>query len=296
MNGPRSGSSFYLAARLLPASVRHDAVALYGFCRRVDDLADEAAEVAYARRQLDAVRDALMTRDAKMEPEVMELAERRSVPLDVLLELIDTVETDLGDVRIPDHRALMDYCYGVAGTVGVAMCAVLGANSEVAIDPAIDLGVAMQLTNIARDVLEDAERGRIYLPATWLDGQVTPAALVRGDRRARHVAHDAAVRLIELSERLYMRADHGMSHIPRASRPAIQVAARMYRAVGRRTVELGPERYWHSRARLGLGSRLAALASAAVALVRTAVPAAGIRSAPPRFARLSVSSSRPGGR
>ncbi|MEO1083451.1 MAG: squalene/phytoene synthase family protein, partial [Acidobacteriota bacterium] len=238
--GLRSGSSFFVAARLLPAAVRRDSTALYAFCRRVDDLADDATDVAAARLELGRVRRALMDGDRDAEGEILDLVSRRRVPLDALIRLIDTVESDLGEVRIDDDRALMDYCYGVAGTVGVAMCAVLGADHRRALSPAVDLGTAMQLSNIARDVLEDAERGRVYLPA---NGVALSAEAIRvGEPSARRRAYAAAVELVERSERLYDRADQGMRYIPLPSRPAILAAARAYRALGRRVRQLGPER------------------------------------------------------
>lgn len=287
MNGPRSGSSFFIAARLLPTAIRRDAVSLYSFCRRVDDLADNAPDSQLARCHLEDVRLALECRDHSQEGDVLDVVERCGVPIHALLQLVDTVESDLGEVRMLNRRALIDYCYGVAGTVGVAMCAVLGVGGatceEEGLQAAIDLGVAMQLNNIARDVLEDAERGRLYIPLTWVDANVTPQALVDGDTSARQGAYRAIVELVRQAERLFCRADLGMHHIPWASRPAILAAARAYRGLGRRILEVGPDDYWRGKVRLGRRARLAAFGSAMSALLttRSRSPRAIIRATEP---------------
>ncbi|MEM9556164.1 MAG: phytoene/squalene synthase family protein [Acidobacteriota bacterium] len=250
MSAPRSGSSFALAARLLPADVREDALALYSFCRQVDDLADLSTDRDAARRELEVVRRALLAEPA---PEavggvpvgtIRRLAARRGVPLEPLVDLVDTVAGDLGPVRIATRADLLDYCYGVAGTVGVAMAAVLGVRSMAALHPAIDLGIAMQLCNIARDVVDDAARDRLYLPLDALGDGVTPQRLLAGDPAARAAAWDATRGLLALADELYRRADRGLPAIPLRSRPAIVLAARGYEEIGRELLRGGGDAAW----------------------------------------------------
>ncbi|MEL7059958.1 MAG: phytoene/squalene synthase family protein [Acidobacteriota bacterium] len=272
MSGPRAGSSFTLAARLLPADVARDAVTLYGFCRRVDDLADLATDPAAARRHLRAVRQALATGDSQSEAEILELIDRRQVPITSLLHLVDAVESDLGSVRIADLDELLAYCHGVAGTVGEAMCAVLETRSPRALEPARELGIAMQLTNIARDVVEDAERGRRYLPRTLLGADLEPADLAGRDATvasvaaAREAAWPAVLGLLGRAEHFYRRADQGLRFIPWRSRPAILIAARTYEEIGRCLRARGPQRYWQSRCALSTADRCRAVGRAALAL------------------------------
>ena len=158
--------TFHWSARLLPADRRDDAAVVYAFCRLVDDTADEAPTAAVAAAALDRLAAELEGR-AEPRPLVaafLDTAARRGLPLDAARELLAGVRSDLGVVRIADDDALLVYCYRVASTVGLLMCGVLGVRERDALPFAVDLGVAMQLTNICRDVAEDAGRGRVYLP------------------------------------------------------------------------------------------------------------------------------------
>ncbi|MDB4948643.1 MAG: phytoene/squalene synthase family protein [Gemmatimonadetes bacterium] len=226
--------TFHLASRFLPPATRDDAAVVYAFCRLVDDTADEAADAGDAARALDRLA-AEVRGDADARPLVAELraaAARLGLPLGSALELIAGVHGDLGPVRVADDAELLRYCYRVASTVGLMMCAVLGVASEDALPHAVDLGIAMQLTNIARDVAEDAARGRVYLPAARLRAAgVDVEALVRGRADAAGVAA-AVAGVVALAETYYRSADGGMRDIPPRCRPAILVAARVYRAIG----------------------------------------------------------------
>lgn len=162
--------SFRLASHFLPVDARLDAAVVYAFCRHVDDVVDEARDRASATSALDAVRAQL---DGRAPPEPLvatldEVAARTGMVRAAALELVDGVGTDLHEVLLTNDRGLLRYCYGVASTVGLMMCGVLGVRERAAHAFAVDLGVAMQLTNICRDVAADAAMGRVYLPATRL--------------------------------------------------------------------------------------------------------------------------------
>lgn len=228
------GRTFSLAARFLPVDRRDDAAVLYALCRYIDDLADEATDVASARRALAGVR-AQLRGDAPADGPVaawLEVEARRGVAREPLDALIVGVESDLEPVRIPDDPALIVYSYRVAGTVGLLMCGVLGVDAPAAAPLAVDLGVAMQLTNICRDVREDAARGRVYLPADRLRRAGTsPEAILDGSAPPAAVA--AVVReLLAEADRRYARGERGLRYLPRRCRFAIRVAARLYRAIG----------------------------------------------------------------
>ena len=158
----RHGRSFHFAGRLLGPVDGARAARLYGFCRHVDDLADtaktrEAGAAALARTAL-AVRER-----RPLGPETadfLDLMDETGMDARAPLALIEGVSSDLDEVRIADEAALIDYAYSVAGVVGLMMCDVLEVDDPSAYPFAIDLGVAMQLTNIARDVGADAALGR----------------------------------------------------------------------------------------------------------------------------------------
>ncbi len=242
----QDGRSFALAGRLLPQSMRDDAAIVYAFCRLVDDAADEAPNRAEALIALDALQAELEGRVPRrpLVAAVCAVFARREVPEEAATELLRGVRGDLGDragaLTVADDAELLRYAYRVAGTVGLMMCGVLGVRDREAWAGAIDLGVAMQLTNIARDVRADAALGRVYLPRTRLLAHgVTPEELLACTPEAAPSDVRLAVRavvgeLLALAERYYRSADAAMAAIPLRPRLAIAAAARIYRAIGPR--------------------------------------------------------------
>jgi len=226
--------TFALAGRFLGPARRDEAAVVYAFCRLVDDLVDEATDLASGSAALAQV-EAELQGHAPARPLVAVFAELMAeygVDRGVALELIAGVRSDSGPVALADDAALLRYCYRVAGTVGLMMCGVLGVRDPVAAPFALDLGVAMQLTNICRDVAEDARRGRVYLPASRLARAGTgPADLLDG-AAPRPALAAVVLDLLALADRHYASADLGMRFIPWRSRLAILVAARVYRAIG----------------------------------------------------------------
>ena len=228
------GRSFYWARHLLGARHAARATRLYRFCRYVDDLADDASSVEEAAQALAALGDAIKCQHAvsPLVADMLELMRECGIDAAVVLELIDGVRTDLGSVRFADENALLRYCYQVAGTVGVMMCGVLDVADQAAFYHAIDLGIAMQLTNICRDVAEDAALGRRYLPAS-LVGHCEPSVLEEPDRRLRPVVDATIAALLARAETYYRSGEAGLPYLPAGARAAILVAARLYRAIGR---------------------------------------------------------------
>jgi len=164
-----SGSSFYYSFRFLPAERRRAITALYAFCREVDDAVDECSDPLVARAKLAWWRAEVATLDAgrPSHPVTQALAAARSkfnLPTEQLQEIIDGMEMDLEHSRYPDFKALHLYCYRVASVVGLLAAEIFGYGDRRTLKYAHDLGLAFQLTNIIRDVGEDARRGRIYLP------------------------------------------------------------------------------------------------------------------------------------
>ena len=246
----RAGRSFHWAARLLPPAVARDAAVLYAFCRDVDDLGDSAADEVEAAAALDVIA-ADLDRGTSARPEVaafLDLAARRHVPLAAAQGLVAGVRDDLAAPLVADAAALVRYAYRVAGTVGLMMCPILGVRATWATPFAVDLGIALQMTNIARDVVEDAKRGRRYLPASDLGADLPPAALVAPDPATAQRAFAGVCRLLDRAEVYRRSAERGLRAIPLPARLAILTAGRVYAGIGTRVRALGPADYWHTRA------------------------------------------------
>jgi phytoene synthase len=230
----RHARSFRLAARFLPAEARDDAALLYAFCREVDDAADECADPEEGATRLAALERGLAGEPggAAAAAHVRALARRRQVPLSAAYDLIEGARTDLGRVRMADDAALLRYAYLVAGTVGSMMCSLLGARHERARRRAIDLGIAMQITNVCRDVAEDAARGRVYLPATRLEAAGSSAGALLDGTAPRDAVAEVVRDLLALADRYYASADVGAADLPPRARLAVLTASRVYRAIG----------------------------------------------------------------
>jgi len=183
----QSGSSFYYSFRLLPPSRRRAITALYAFCREVDDVVDEVKDPDVARIKLAWWRGEISAAYAgtpqhpvaqALQPVVAEFA----LPETLLQDVIDGMQMDLERARYVDFAELETYCHKVAGVVGILSAQIFGYTDPATRGYARDLGIAFQLTNIIRDVGEDARRGRIYLPQDELKRYgVAPSQLLRGD-------------------------------------------------------------------------------------------------------------------
>ncbi len=165
-----SGSSFYYSFLFLPIPRRQAITALYAFCREVDDIADECSDIQLARTKLAWWRTEIANLYAgnPQHPVTQALADGvrdYNLAEEHFLEIIDGMEMDLDQNRYRDFKELQLYCYRVASVVGLLSVAIFGYNDRKTLKYAHDLGLAFQLTNIIRDVGEDARRGRIYLPA-----------------------------------------------------------------------------------------------------------------------------------
>lgn len=231
----RHGRSFHFASKLLDPQTAMRSARLYRFCRYVDDLADNADDRKLARARLDDI-SSMLTSGIASDPIVADflaLSSECRIETAPALELLRGVRSDLELVRIADEAELLQYCYRVAGTVGLMMCGVLGVRDTRAYPFAIDLGIAMQLTNIARDVAEDAAQGRRYLPASML-GDVEPIEIEQPDNELRIQLATSVDALLELAEHFYVSGQRGLVFLPDRARLGIRVAARVYRRIGMR--------------------------------------------------------------
>ena len=176
-----SGSSFYYSFLFLPPERRRAIMALYAFCREVDDIVDECRDLSIASTKLTWWRQEI-DRVASGQPQhpagqALQAAGRRfNLSAEQLLEIIDGMEMDLQQPRYADFKSLALYCYRVASVVGLLAAEIFGFQDRQTLKYAHDLGMAFQLTNIIRDIGEDARRGRIYIPLDELARFEVPAA------------------------------------------------------------------------------------------------------------------------
>lgn len=260
------GRSFHWARRLLGAVHADRATRLYGFCRRVDDLADETQSPDAARAALFALGQSLRA-GASRDPltaDTIRLLRDCQIDPAIPLELIRGVAGDLLPVRVADEAELLRYCYRVAGTVGLMMSAALDVTDPRALPHAIDLGIAMQLTNLCRDVREDALADRRYLPAS-LVGELDPARLAEPVEADQPMVRNAVATLLDLADIYYRSGEDGLAYLPTNARGSILVAARVYRAIGGRLRRRGCD-YWSSRAWVTMGGKAVITVGALAAL------------------------------
>jgi phytoene synthase len=253
----KGSKSFSLAAKLFDPEVRDAAIFLYGWCRYCDDQVDDAGAVgrgAEMERRLEALRNKTLSAfsaEPQREPvfiALQHIVHRYGIPSHYALELIKGMEMDVSNVRYRTLTELRLYCYRVAGTVGLMMSHVMGLRDERALQHAADLGIAMQLTNIARDIVEDAAMGRIYLPLEWLDEagiDYDPAGMVAAPAQRDKLAI-LTNRLLGEAERYYRSGDAGLWHLSFRSACAVAAARQVYAEIGHLLLRRGA-RAWDQR-------------------------------------------------
>lgn len=245
--------SFAQAAALFPRETRAGAYLLYAWCRHCDDVIDgqelghgrEELAPAEQRRRLDGLY--AQTRSALAgEPQgdpvfaaFQAVAQRYAIPPEPALALIDGFAMDVEGRAYRTLDELLLYCWRVAGVVGVMMARVMGVTDEPTLRRAGDLGLAFQLTNIARDVIDDAANGRVYLPHDWLgEAGLTPDQVA--DRAHRPAVFAVARQLLEAAEPYYASARVGVARLPFRSAWAVASARCVYREIGRTLLRQGP--------------------------------------------------------
>jgi len=238
----KHGKSFYWASFFLPKRNKDAATKLYSICRFFDDLADDNNE--------DQTK--ILTGEFKkicddLSHPINEFFTSHNLSIKILGDLVDGLVKDQTDVRIKNEKELIQYAYQVAGTVGLMMSPLIMVNNNKANKHAIDLGIAMQLTNIARDIYEDALMNRIYLPQDWISNTDISELTDISSNKDLIQIKSAIKRLILLSETYYKNGFAGMRYIPLKTRLAIFFAAKIYRAIGQK---IKKNRYEYSYKRI----------------------------------------------
>ncbi len=256
----RTGSlSFHAASRCLPARVRDPALALYAFCRVADDEVDEGHDKARAvlslRDRLEQIYDG-RPRNAPADRAFAGVVEAFEMPRALPEALLEGLAWDAVGRRYDNLSGVMDYSARVAAAVGAMMCVLMRVREADALARACDLGLAMQLTNIARDVGEDARAGRLFLPLDWLREEgVDPEALLRTPEPSEGVRRVTA-RLLTQADKLYRRSEAGIARLPLSCRTGIFAARHIYAGIGRQVAGAGFDSVTR-RARTGKGQKMA---------------------------------------
>lgn len=235
--------SFAFASRLLPRDVRDRAVAVYAWCRRADDAIDLAGQtdqrqaLALLRSELEEVYAGRALDDPTLQMFQGAVQERR-IPRRYPEDLLLGMEMDVQGRRFESTEPLLHYCYCVAGSVGLMMCHVMGVKRDAATRNAAHLGMAMQLTNICRDVHEDWERDRLYIPDSVLARCGLSGLATRLGEPFPEDAKDAVARaiseLLDEADRYYMSGDEGLAALSWRCSLAIRTARRVYSSIGDR--------------------------------------------------------------
>ncbi|MGL4198150.1 MAG: phytoene/squalene synthase family protein, partial [Allorhizobium sp.] len=224
----RGSKSFHLASLLLPAPTRLAARALYAFCRHSDDLIDDPRSGMPALTRLRQRLDLIYAGDPApfaCDRAFARVVQEHAIPKPVVEALLDGFAMDLEGRRHQTIEDVKAYATCVAASVGLMMACVMGVRDRAALARAADLGIAMQLTNIARDVGEDARNGRLYLPIAWLDEQGVDADAFLRDPRYSPAIGAVVQRLLDEAARHYRLGHAGIQSLPKPCRRAIRTAA-----------------------------------------------------------------------
>ena len=209
----KHAKSFYWASFFLSKEIFFKCSSLYNFCRTLDDLADDKSKLDYKKKKFFKFKEDFLNKNFEnpIIKDMWSIIESENISQKVVIDLFDGVETDLQEkVQITSKKDLLIYSYRVAGTVGLMMSKILKVKKKEAFKGAIDLGIAMQLTNIARDVNEDKNRKRQYIKSDFSSISET----------------------IKESEVFYQKSFRSISGIPLRSRFSVLVARRVYRKIG----------------------------------------------------------------
>nr|WP_318380773.1 15-cis-phytoene synthase CrtB [uncultured Enterobacter sp.] len=286
--------SFNTAAKLFDAPTRRSALMLYAWCRYCDDVIDGQV---LGFRDASAVNGSATQRLAMLRTETerayagapmqepafaafQEVATRHAIPPQLAFDHLEGFAMDVRDTHYETFGDTLRYCYHVAGVVGLMMARVMGVRNEAVLDRACDLGLAFQLTNIARDIVEDAETGRCYLPAQWLAEEGIEREQL-ADPVNRETLSRLAARLVDAAEPYYASARAGFAGLPLRSAWAIASAHGVYREIGVKVKAAGP-RAWERRQGTSKGEKLALLLKGAAQAVSSRVASAS----PPRSSAL----------
>ncbi|MBK9772781.1 MAG: squalene/phytoene synthase family protein [Candidatus Obscuribacter sp.] len=236
----RRSRSFAFAAHFFDTASKQTIGELYRYLRYIDDLVDESEDREFAFSALKALRECYLATDTtqvKVRLETLidfvEFCTVHSMPASLITDFLGGQLSDLDGKQISTQQALLDYSYKVAGTVGLMFVWLLKTSNIATQKRAADLGIAMQLTNIARDVRDDALSGRFYLPEEMVTRETIIRAVTTGEADAVQQVNAAIAEILSTATTYYRRADSGIALLPESVRYPVLVASRLYENIGK---------------------------------------------------------------
>ncbi|MGI4777132.1 MAG: phytoene/squalene synthase family protein [Janthinobacterium lividum] len=281
----KGSSSFASASKLFDEKTRESTLMLYAWCRHCDDVIDGQVsghgqregsrdDGARSLRMLEDQTRQACTGHPSDEPAFICLSEvmrRHDIGVELPLAHLAGFRMDVEDVQYESLDDTLLYCYRVAGVVGLMMARIMGARDSATLDRACDLGIAFQLTNIARDIVDDAAIGRVYVPKEWLRSRGIPVDQIE-ELRHRESLAVLASDLVETAEPYYDSAMQGLGALPLRSAWSVATARDVYRAIGRQVRAKGSHAWDHRVGTTGLQKVWFAARGAGVAIAARALP------------------------
>ncbi|MEM6811308.1 MAG: phytoene/squalene synthase family protein [Pseudomonadota bacterium] len=255
-----NSKTFSFAALFLDEQTQNNITIFYNFCRTIDNIADDAQDYQIAKQDLLSIQSDIKngSSEIKIIQDFISLSQTLQIDQKYIFDLLDGVISDCeNQVIIKDQDHLDLYCYQVAGAVGAIMCFILKINPdqrEYALPYAIQMGQAMQMTNIARDILEDAQNNRVYLPASWLNENDIQTLLSAPHTQNENI-QQACQKLLARADDFYKSARQGLYFLTIRQRFCIFVASHLYAAIGLK-IKYARYEYWQGRQFLSLSQKL----------------------------------------
>ncbi len=248
------GKSFYWAGKFLEKEVFEDCSTLYAFCRVIDNLVDKKSNSKTNVRKF--IKD-YQSQNSKIQvnKEFKKIETKYQIPKKYINDLFYGINLDTKTVKIKSTKEIIKYSYYVAGTVGAMMSYIFQTSKPQAIKHAINLGIAMQLTNISRDVLKDAYLNRIYLPENMLNEEITANDIIKKKFNKKHLFL-VIKKIIFLSEKYYDNGNIGIKYLPKKVKFPIFLASSLYRSIGKKIFSSNYNRYFLDRTYLNFMEKI----------------------------------------
>ena len=248
------GKSFYWAGKFLEKEVFEDCSTLYAFCRVIDNLVDKKSNSKTNVKKF--IKD-YQSQNSKIQvnKEFKKIETKYQIPKKYINDLFYGINLDTKTVKIKSTKEIIKYSYYVAGTVGAMMSYIFQTSKPQAIKHAINLGIAMQLTNISRDVLKDAYLNRIYLPKNMLNEEITAKDIIKKKFNKKHLFL-VIKKIIFLSEKYYDNGNIGIKYLPKKVKFPIFLASSLYRGIGKKILSSSYNRYFLDRTYLNFMEKI----------------------------------------
>ncbi len=248
------GKSFYWAGKFLEKKVFDDCSILYAFCRVVDNLVDKKSN---SKNDIRKFIEDYQSKNSKnlVNKKFKRIEAKYKIPKKYIMDLLFGVNLDTKKVKIKSTKEIIKYSYYVAGTVGAMMSHIFQTSKPKAIKHAINLGIAMQLTNISRDVLKDAHLKRIYLPENMLNKKIDANDIIKNNFDKKYL-FSVIQKLIILAEKYYKNGNNGIKYLPKKIRFPIFLASSLYRGIGQKILNSNYNKYFLERTYLNIFEKI----------------------------------------